>query len=190
MKVLTNKTKTIFMILCLFTLLVAQIASAETFAGNRYGGVANIPYFYLNTVSSYGYDSLLNASIPTWNGITSQVGLSRTYTFTPLVTDLYSVATTSTGAGGETIYYRCPGGACSPVNPDFGQWDYAAVIIYDNNVFDLEYNQKVNVVIHEVGHTLSLTHHDSSPSVMNTNALYKLTAPNAYDQTTLMSRWP
>lgn len=157
--------KTFGTLLAVAALMVplAHVSYANSCGGNRSSG-AIFSIYYDSSVASYGYTAHLDEGYKAWNGISSNVKLSKT-TSTSGYPDKYYIGNTSDPvAAGQTYAWK----------KDFwGTWvkltdkewnntnfEFCTVSLYDNNFKKSNYSY-ANIrkaACHEVGHTLSQLH--------------------------------
>lgn len=160
---------------------------ADFWAGTKYwGGYTN--YVYSASVRSGGYAATYDLARNGWTGISSNVRFNES---THAYADKYHVGSTSTSGLWGKIFPRNQNGTLENLESN---WAYVDVWVYDNqmDLDDLSIDERTNVSLHELGHSLKLEHTPDGYTVSSvmtaTGSQYWIT-PREYDKGELRKKW-
>lgn len=167
---------------------ISESTYAASFSGGRQSASFNC--YYDSSVSSFGYVTAYNTAISNWNNTSSKVSISKTSS-TSGNPDKYYIGNSSTAGllGRITPYKKDVFGRVVEANLN-ERWLYSTVALYDNNMkkAGMSSSQIHSNATHEVGHTLSQAHpNTSSASVMKQGV--QSIGPTSYDKSSIISKW-
>lgn len=135
----------IFAVFLMFGLLMSseKTVHAYVFNGYPYSSVGNLS-FYAASDSSYDFTSMMDTYTKKWNGI---AGISWSKTSSPSSCDLH-----------QSVYNSDNGtyGVCTYVSKSYKK------IVYYKSFLGTTTTRKQETIVHEVGHSLGLSHTQSS----------------------------
>lgn len=166
-----------------FISLIIFSFSTNVFAFNTFpnnpkliGGVgnygANNRYYYI-TPSASGLTSLISNAVSSWVytttrlGITTPISISRTYTQSSSVFDVYYVPfSNDTLTLGLTDFYS----NSTMINPPDGapptNWGWSKIRLNSNSLYKISTNNQQGTIAHEFGHGMGLAHVSYQFSIM------------------------
>lgn len=149
-----------------------------------------IHYTLDDSVIQYGYTPHFVSAADAWSHIDERIKVSN-LKLNGARHDIYYVGTTRvSGLLGVCVAYdKNIFGKASPTE-DFSKADFHTVVLYHNNFekYQMNFRQRVSTTIHEIGHTLGLTHPTTAePSVMRQGIQDLL--PTAYDRFMLKQKY-
>ncbi|MEK4191426.1 hypothetical protein [Paenibacillus sp. FSL L8-0494] len=187
MKQLSFSKKTLFTIvgsLSIIVIFASSTSFATIFSGGR--SSANFNAYYDSSVASYGYTSHYDTARADWNAASSKVNIGKT-TSTSGNPDKYYVGTTSNeGLLGVHTPYNSSGQNVN--NSD--TWAYSTVAIYHNqmNDFSMTTPERVSTATHEVGHSLSQAHPETSQNSVMKSGIQSF-GVQTWDKQSLIAKW-
>lgn len=171
--------------------LVPSLVFANYWSGGRSSPVKTA--YYDSSVSSYGYTPHFDEARNAWS-IPLKVNISKSSSNASTYDEYYVGSTAVVDRLGLMIPYKDSTKAPGLKEPatELEQWKYSVVSLYVNYMTEFGYNDRVGVAVHEVGHSLSLSH-TSAPyqSVMfySTYAGNPIFKPTSYDIGQLKTKW-
>lgn len=195
-----KKTTSVLLALALtFTFSTAAYADSKHFIVGGFKKATTIPGINLrwnSTNTAYYQSTYIEPAANSWNGISSQVQLAKATTTTAKITVLTG-RTSQYGLWGQMLPFCTnlgilnQGGFCI-ANKD---WTRAEITSYTDQQVDFNFTaaQIRSVIIHELGHALSLLHVEGSnpaASIMKTGlqATYNI-RPQTLDKNHLKEKW-
>jgi predicted Zn-dependent protease len=189
-------------LLSLTLILLMSILSPTAFANDSthlnklgYTSASNLKYHLLSGVDKYGFTSMAESAVNSWNNISSLVSISKESSYstsTPVVIDVKETVTGCSCYGVAEYYVNTPYGPQQVTKDDKRD---RTVISIDNHQLTVWYNFMSNtdqkhVFVHELGHALSLAHNDDvSPSVMHSSSFDAQAAIKTTDRYHLQLKW-
>ena len=167
---------------------VNDTSYAESFSGGRKS--ASFKCYYDSSVANYGYRTTFDTAISRWNNTSSKVSISKT-TNTSSYPDKYYIGNTSiSGVLGRTIPYKKNIFGKIVEDKTNDDWTYCTVALYDNTMKEnyMNSSQIHSNATHEIGHTLSQAHPDTSLSSVMKQGIQSI-GPTSYDKSSITSKW-
>lgn len=160
---------------------VAGAALAQ-YLGNGYFPTRNLSWIQSGITS--GYTSPANDGFGNWSS-TTDLNFSKTSSSN---WDIRLYPASFGGTGWVGLAYICSYSTCN--NPTAWNQTFYYCDAYINHSYTASqsYSPKRNVIMHEVGHCVSLAHRSTTSSIMYPSQ-QSITTPNSYDRSLVNSRY-
>lgn len=160
-------------------------ALGEYWSGG-FSTVNSYRWIYSNMTSTYANTYVIPAAGSQWNGISSQVSLTRVTSGSYIVNAQVATGTDPNVTGQMTSYCSAgSGSACLSAT-----WTSASIIGYENVMAASNYTttQRIKTFTHEFGHTLALAHVTNGSAAVMAQGKSNL-GVQAYDKANLKAKW-